>query len=132
MAIRVILIEHHQLLARPLKRGLEEEGYSVVVAQEGERDDPEVPGTDHDVIILDAGRAGDNGLSLLQNWRRNGLRTPVLVLSSPGRPGLEVRGSDIGPVDFLSKPFVLNELFSRLRALSGGSWETGCGSGLPS
>jgi two-component system OmpR family response regulator len=120
-AIRVILIEQHQLLARPLQRGLEEEGFAVVVARDGAREDLEVPGTDHDVIILDPGRSGDHGLTLLQHWRRNGLRTPVLVLSAPGHPGREARGSEIGPVDFLCKPFVLNELFSRLRALSGDS-----------
>jgi two-component system response regulator QseB len=119
VAIRVILIEQHQMLARPLKQGLEEEGFSVVVVRDGEQGNLALPDSNHDVIILDPRRPGDNGLALLRDWRRNGLRSPVLVLSCPNILAPELPGADIGPVDFLCKPFVLNELFSRLRALSG-------------
>jgi two-component system response regulator QseB len=119
MAVRVLLIEQHQLLARSLKQGLEEEGFSVLVVRDGEQDDLAVPATNHDIIILDPRRPGDNGLTLLRSWRRNGLRTPVLVLACSSNLAFEMHGSDIGPVDFLPKPFVLNDLFSRLRTLSG-------------
>ncbi len=115
--MRVLLIEDHKPLVRALKQGLEEEGFAVDVAYDGEEGDYKAKTADYDVIILDLMLPKENGLSLLQRWRRDGLSSHVLVLTA--RSGIEdkVRGLDLGADDYLTKPFELGELLARLRAL---------------
>lgn len=115
--MRVLLIEDHKPLVRALKQGLEEEGFAVDVAYDGEIGAYKAQTADYDVIILDLMLPKEDGLSLLQRWRRDGLKTHVLVLTA--RSGIEdkVRGLDLGADDYLTKPFQLEELLARLRAL---------------
>lgn len=117
VAVRVLLIEDHKPLVRALKQGLEEEGFAVDVAYDGEIGAYKAQTADYDVIILDLMLPKEDGLSLLQRWRRDGLKTHVLVLTA--RSGIEdkVRGLDLGADDYLTKPFQLEELLARLRAL---------------
>src|SRR5262249_36302510 len=114
VAMRVLLIEQHQLLSRALKQGLEEEGFSVTIARDAEEGIFETVTADHDVIILDPPRTKEDGLALLPRQERNGHRTPVLVLTTPGQG----TGADFQGDDFLAIPFQLEELFARLRALT--------------
>jgi DNA-binding response OmpR family regulator len=124
--MHVLLIERHQLLARALKRGLEEEGYTVHVAC-GSDDDIEALTADCDAIIFDPMLHKESDLSLPRRWRLRGIGTPILVLTTPGH-NTNIR--DIEAAGFLPKPFDLDELLARLRALTWGAL-AGCCENLP-
>jgi DNA-binding response OmpR family regulator len=102
---------------RALKRGLEEEGFAVDVAYDGEEGAYKARTADYDVIILDIMLPKEDGLSLLRRWRQDGLKTHVLVLTARSSIEDKVRGLDLGADDYLAKPFELEELLARLRAL---------------
>jgi DNA-binding response OmpR family regulator len=112
-AARVLVIGNYAPLTRALRRGLEEEGFTVDVATSfpGEGD----PFAErYDAVILDINGSGASALSAVEQWRRCGLRAPLLALSSPDGPG------DVAPEvdDWLPKPFALNDLLTRLHALA--------------
>ena len=115
--MRVLLIEDHKPLARVLRQGLEEEGFAVDTAFDGEEGDFKARSAEYDAVILDLMLPKIDGLTLLQNWRRDGLKTHVLVLTARGAIEDKVRGLDLGADDYLTKPFELEELLARLRAL---------------
>jgi len=115
--MRVLLIEDHKPLARALRQGLEEEGFAVDVAFDGEEGDFKARSAEYDAVILDVMLPKIDGLTLLQNWRGDGLKVHVLVLTARGAIDDKVRGLDLGADDYLTKPFELEELFARLRAL---------------
>jgi DNA-binding response OmpR family regulator len=115
--MRVLLIEDHKPLVRALKQGLEEEGFAVDSAEDGQEGDLKARTAEYDVIILDLMLPKEDGLSLLQRWRRLGLKTHVLVLTARGSIEDKVKGLDQGADDYLTKPFELEELLARLRAL---------------
>jgi DNA-binding response OmpR family regulator len=115
--VRVLLIEDHKPLLRSLRRGLEEEGFAVDVAEDGEVGDYKARTADYDVIILDLMLPKIDGLTLLQNWRKAGVKTHVLVLTAKDALEDKVAGLDYGADDYLTKPFQLEELLARLRAL---------------
>src|SRR5437763_4992432 len=79
--MRVLLIEDHKPLVRGLRKGLEEEGFAVDVAYDGEEGDFKAKTAEYDVIILDVMLPKMDGLALLQKWRREGLQTHVLMLT---------------------------------------------------
>jgi two-component system KDP operon response regulator KdpE len=114
--VRVLIVEDHKPLVRALKQGLEEEGFAVEVAYDGEQGAVKAAGGQFDVILLDLMLPREDGLSLLQRWRKAGLRSHVVVLTA--RHGLEdkVRGLDLGADDYLTKPFGMDELLARMRA----------------
>jgi DNA-binding response OmpR family regulator len=126
--MRVLLIEHHHLLARPLKQGLEEEGFSVVLARSGTEGDCEAQGRSFDVIILDPNLPEEDGLRRLQRWRRSGLRTPVLVLTARAGAADRARALSLGADAYLTMPFELTHVFTHLRALAG---PVSCSPNLP-
>ena len=115
--MRVLLIEDHKPLVRALKQGLEEEGFAVDVAYDGEEGGYKAQTANYDVIILDLMLPKEDGLSLLQRWRRSDMKSHVLVLTARGGIEDKVRGLDLGADDYLTKPFELTELLARLRAL---------------
>jgi len=115
--MRVLLVEDHKPLARALKQGLEEEGFAVDVAQDGEDGDFKATTAQYDAIILDVMLPKEDGLSLLKRWRKAGINTHVLLLTAKSGVDDKVRGLDSGADDYLAKPFELEELFARLRAL---------------
>ncbi len=115
--MRVLLIEDHKPLSRALRQGLEEEGFAVDVANDGTEGDFKARSAQYDVIILDLMLPGIDGLTLLQNWRRDGMTTHVLILTARGTIEEKVKGLNLGADDYLIKPFELEELLARLRAL---------------
>src|SRR5438270_629262 len=115
--VRLLLIEDHKPLVRALRQGLEEEAFAVDVAYDGPEGDFKARSAEYDVIILDVMLPGEDGLSLLRRWRRDGLKAHVLVLTAKGSIEDKVRGLDLGADDYLTKPFELEELLARLRAL---------------
>src|SRR5947199_10215505 len=82
--VRLLLIEDHKPLVRALRQGLEEEGFAVDVAQDGQEGDFKARTAEYDVIILDLMLPREDGLSLLQRWRQDGLTVHVLVLTARG------------------------------------------------
>jgi DNA-binding response OmpR family regulator len=115
--MRVLLIEDHKPLVRALKQGLEEEGFAVDVASDGQEGDFKARTAEYDVIILDIMLPKEDGLSLLQRWRKDGMSSHVLVLTARGSMDDKVKGLDFGADDYMTKPFELEELLARLRAL---------------
>jgi DNA-binding response OmpR family regulator len=115
--MRVLLVEDHKPLVRALKGGLEEEGFAVDVATDGQEGDFKARTAEYDVIILDVMLPKEDGMSLLQRWRKDGLSTHVLVLTARGSMEDKVKGLDLGADDYVTKPFELEELLARLRAL---------------
>ena len=115
--MRVLLVEDHKPLSRALKRGLEEESFAVDIAEDGEEADFKARGATYDVIILDLMLPKIDGLTLLKQWRKDDIKTHVLLLTAKDTTDDKVRGLDIGADDYLTKPFQLEELLARLRAL---------------
>ena len=115
--MRVLLIEDHKPLIRALRQGLEEEGFAVDVASDGQEGDYKARTAEYDVIILDIMLPKEDGLSLLQRWRKDNLNAQVLVLTARGSMEDKVKGLDLGADDYMTKPFELEELLARLRAL---------------
>jgi DNA-binding response OmpR family regulator len=116
-SMKVLLVEDHKPLARALKQGLEEEGFAVDTAFDGEEGHYKATTGEYDVIVLDLMLPKVDGLTLLQNWRKSGLSAHVLVLTAKGAVEDKVRGLDMGADDYLAKPFELEELLARVRAL---------------
>ena len=115
--MRVLLVEDHKPLVRALKQGLEEEGFAVDAAYDGEEGNFKARSADYDVIILDLMLPKEDGFSLLKRWRTAGMKAHVLVLTARGSIEDKVHGLDLGADDYLTKPFQLEELVARLRAL---------------
>ncbi|HEX3778752.1 MAG TPA: response regulator transcription factor [Pseudonocardiaceae bacterium] len=114
---RVLLVEDDTTLADMLTRLLTDEGYQVESALDGQRGLHLGLTQSYDVLVLDRGLPAIDGLDLLIRLRGKGVTTPVLVLSALGNPADRVQGLDAGAEDYLSKPFDVDELCARLRAL---------------
>ncbi len=115
--VRILLAEDHKPLARSLRRGLEEEGFAVDLAEDGQEADFKARGANYDAIVLDLMLPKIDGLALLKNWRKDGIQTHILILTARDSTDDKVKGLDLGADDYLTKPFQLEELLARLRAL---------------
>jgi DNA-binding response OmpR family regulator len=115
--MRVLLVEDDRRIASDARRALEASGYVVETVSDGEeawfRGDTE----DYGAVILDLGLPGMDGLAVLKRWRANGRHMPVLVLTARGSWAERVDGIDAGADDYLPKPFRMEELLARLRAI---------------
>src|SRR5439155_19444364 len=94
---------------RAVRQCLEEENFAVDVATDGEEADVKARNTAYDVVVLDLMLPKIDGLTLLQRWRRDGIKTHVLVLTARGSIEDKVRGLDAGADDYLTKPFELED-----------------------
>ena len=115
--LRVLVVEDEQKVADALREGLQDEEYDVTVERTGEGAFFRVNTETFDIILLDLGLPGRDGIEILSALRRRGLRTPVLVLTARDTVQDRVRGLDTGADDYLVKPFAFAELLARLRAL---------------
>ncbi|MFN3657876.1 MAG: response regulator transcription factor [Pseudolabrys sp.] len=115
--MRILLAEDDRRIAADVERALAAAGYVVESVVDGEeawfRGDTE----DYGAVILDLGLPKMDGLSVLKRWRANGRVTPVLILTARGSWAERVDGIDAGADDYLAKPFRVEELLSRLRAI---------------
>jgi len=115
--MRVLLVEDENKVAGFIKKGLEEEGYAVDRASDGEMGLSMGLNGVHDLIILDINLPQRDGLNVLQELRRKKLTTPVLLLTVRATIEDKIIGLDTGADDYLSKPFAFQELVARVRAL---------------
>ncbi|MBU4214037.1 MAG: response regulator transcription factor [Actinobacteria bacterium] len=114
---RLLLVEDDPQLSGMLLDLLTGEGFDVETARDGQRGLHLGLTRSYDVAVLDRGLPAIEGLDVLGRWRAHGVDTPVLVLSALGNPADRVEGLDAGAEDYLAKPFDLDELLARLRAL---------------
>jgi len=115
--MRVLVVEDEQKVANALREGLEGERYEVVVERTGEDAFFRLTTEAFDLILLDLGLPGRDGLQILTTLRGKGVKTPVLVLTARDTLQDRVAGLDSGADDYLVKPFAFAELLARIRAL---------------
>lgn len=115
---RLLVVEDDSELADMLAELLTGEGYAVDIARDGQRGLHLGLTRTYDAMVLDRGLPAIDGLDLLGRLRGRGVTTPVLVLSALGNPADRVEGLDAGAEDYLGKPFDVDELAARLRALT--------------
>jgi heavy metal response regulator len=115
--MRLLVVEDEKKVARFVKKGLEEEGYAVDVAPDGEEGLGMALDGVHDLIILDIHLPRMDGLGVLQELRKKKVTTPVLLLTVRAAIEDKVLGLDAGADDYLTKPFAFQELLARVRAL---------------
>ena len=115
--MRVLVVEDEASLARQLTATLKRAGYAVDHAADGERADLLGHDERYDAVILDLGLPKVDGLTVLRRWRDAGQAMPVLVLTARGSWHEKVQGIDGGADDYMAKPFRMEELLARLRAL---------------
>ncbi len=115
--MQLLLVEDDATMRTTLQRSLGRRGFQVTALGDGLAALAEMVARPHDVVILDLTLPGLDGLQVLQQARARGIRTPVLVLTARGTVGDRVQGLNAGADDYLPKPFDLDELEARLRAL---------------
>jgi heavy metal response regulator len=115
--VRILVVEDEQRIAIFIKQGLEEEGYAVDVACDGEEALDWAAMVDYDLIVLDVLLPKKNGIQTCRDLRAQGNKVPVLMLTARDAVEDRVRGLDSGADDYLVKPFAFQELLARIRAL---------------
>ena len=115
--MRILVVEDDPDLSRQLKDALVDVGYAVDVAADGEEGHHLGDTEPYDAVILDLGLPVIDGVSVLQKWRSDGKKFPVLILTARDQWSEKVAGFDAGADDYLTKPFHTEELMARLRAL---------------
>jgi two-component system OmpR family response regulator len=116
--MRVLIVEDEPFLAQTLKRGLEEERYTVDVVSNGRDALDYARAASYDAIILDVLLPGMDGFTVCRRLREEGITSYILMLTALGAVDDRVHGLDSGADDYLTKPFAFKELLARLRALA--------------
>ena len=115
--MRLLLVEDDPMIGASVQRGLRQDGHTVDWVRDSAAADLAVAAGVHELILLDLGLPGKSGLEWLAQWRARGVTLPVLILTARDAVADRVRGLDAGADDYLVKPFSLEELAARLRAL---------------
>ncbi len=115
--MRILVIEDEHKIARALKKALEQESYAVDVAFDGDEGYGMATTEPYDVAIIDRMLPGNDGLTIVKEMRQAKIHTPVLLLTALGEVRDRTAGLDAGADDYLVKPFALEELLARVRAL---------------
>ncbi len=115
--MRILVVEDDPDLSRQLKDALKDVGYAVDVALDGEEGHFLGDTEPYDAVVLDLGLPLIDGVSVLQKWRADDKKFPVLILTARDQWSEKVAGFDAGADDYLTKPFHTEELMARLRAL---------------
>ena len=116
--MRILIVEDDRQLGKGLKTGLGQDGYAVDWVQDADAAEHAIRMEHFDLVVLDLGLPGRDGLALLEDLRQEGFCFPVLILTARDAVADRVAGLDAGGDDFLVKPFDLDELNARIRALT--------------
>ena len=115
--MRILLVEDESDAAAVLAKGLRERAYAVDIANDGLQALELAATNDYDLLVLDLLLPRIDGLEVCRRLRRDGLTTPILMLTARGEPDQRVQGLDVGADDYLPKPYHFPELLARARAL---------------
>ena len=115
--MKILIVEDEHRIAQSIKKGLEQERFTVDVAYTGTEGFDLASSEEYDCIILDLMLPGMNGLEICQELRKNQNHTPILILTAKGQTQDKVEGLNTGADDYLTKPFAFEELLARIRAL---------------
>jgi DNA-binding response OmpR family regulator len=113
---RILIAEDEPRLSSFLEKGLKAAGYSTTVVDDGVRAAGMARDDEFDLLILDIGLPGQDGFAVLRQVRARGDKLPVLILTARDEVGDTVTGLDLGADDYVTKPFVFEELLARVRA----------------
>lgn len=115
--MKILVIEDEPEINRQLVTAFREANYAVDSSHDGEEGEYLGESGSYDAIILDLGLPGKDGISVLKSWRAAGIATPVLILTARGSWSEKVEGIDAGADDYVAKPYQIEELLARIRAL---------------
>lgn len=116
--MQILVVEDEQRMADLLRRTLQEEGHQVIVASEGKEGFAMAQCSPFDVILLDVMLPGMDGVTIARRLRETRNQTPILMLTARDAPADIIKGLDCGADDYLTKPFSIEILLARLRAVS--------------
>jgi len=115
--IKILLVEDEKKIADSLKKGLEEQGFFVMVAYDGMMGEKFFANYDHDLVILDINLPDINGYTLSRIIRQSKQNIPILMLTALGTVEDKIEGFEAGADDYLVKPFAFKELLARVKSL---------------
>ena len=115
--MRVLLVEDDAMIGESVRKGLRQDGFVVDWVEDGEAAERAVASHAYDLMVLDLGLPGKSGLDVLQALRAGGNDLPVLIATARDEVASRVKGLDAGADDYLIKPFDLDELAARIRAI---------------
>jgi len=116
--MKILIVEDEHLIATSIKKGLEQEHYTVDIAFDGLEGYDLAATGDYDIILLDLMLPGLDGLSICKKLREEKNNTPILMLTAKSQLEDKIKGLNSGADDYLTKPFAFEELLARIRALS--------------
>ena len=116
--MRLLLVEDDSMIGEAARQGLRQEGHTVDWVRDGREADAAVAAAPYDAVLLDPGLPRRDGLSLLKSWRAHNVTVPVLIITARDAVSDRVSGLDAGADDYLVKPFDLDELSARVRAVA--------------
>jgi len=116
--MKILIVEDEHLIANSIKKGLEQERYTVDIAFDGLEGYDLASSGDYDLILLDLMLPGLDGLSICKKLRQENNHTPILMLTAKSQLEDKIIGLNCGADDYLTKPFAFEELLARIRALS--------------
>lgn len=115
--MRILVVEDEKKIAQLIRKGLRENGFAVDVLGHGDDAMEAILTTPFDAVVLDIMIPGRDGLSIIRQAREKGCRVPILLLTARGSVNERIEGLNLGADDYMSKPFSVDELAARLRAL---------------
>jgi two-component system OmpR family response regulator len=115
--MKILIVEDDPDIQRQLVEAFKDANYAVDASGDGEEGEYLGESGSYDAIILDLGLPGKDGISVLKSWRANGVMTPVLILTARGVWSERVEGIDAGADDYVGKPYQIEEVLARIRAL---------------
>ena len=116
--MRLLLVEDDSMIGAAAQQGLRQEGHTVDWVRDGKEAELAVTDRVHDLVLLDLGLPRRDGLSLLREWRARGIGIPVVIITARDAVTDRIAGLDAGADDYLVKPFDLDELSARVRAVA--------------
>jgi len=114
---KILIVEDEPNMVRGLKDNLEFEGFEIDTAMEGEAGLDKILNSAYDLILLDVMLPGISGFDICKTARKNGINTPIILLTAKGEEIDKVLGLELGADDYITKPFSLRELLARIKAI---------------